>query len=355
MTNKKIKYIDQKRKFFVLTKNYSPILGVKNYRQSVSFNKLQFQNIGTTNIKITSIKLNLNIKNKVIQSNLVPVEHFKINNIENISKYPFILTAKKILNLNLLFYELYSPMLIKNAEIIICYDDNEYRKSIDIINYHQKNKFQAPIKGKWIIVGNHFEIWAHQIYDNCKMGLDFIIVDDKLKNYKNNMHLLKEHYCFGKTIYAPAHGKIVEFADGLPDNPTPYNFDYVKKIYNNYSNKYSNRHLGGGNYIVIDHGQNEFSYLGHLKKDSINVIIHQLVNCGDAIAKCGNSGTSSISPHLHYQLMDKAEWNSTSLPIEFSNVCSTIFKKKMFEKMGSSFKDLGIFLEDVSVELIETS
>ncbi|MGH8237369.1 MAG: peptidoglycan DD-metalloendopeptidase family protein, partial [Steroidobacteraceae bacterium] len=51
-----------------------------------------------------------------------------------------------------------------------------------------------------------------------------------------------------------------------------------------------------GNYVVIDHGNGEFSHLGHLKPGSVQVAAGDKVRAGQPIAQVGTSGSSLFPP-----------------------------------------------------------
>ena len=60
----------------------------------------------------------------------------------------------------------------------------------------------------------------------------------------------------------------------------------------------------GGNYVILDHGNGEFSVYAHLKPGSVNAKVGDVVNVGQPIGKLGSSGNSS-EPHLHFQVADR--------------------------------------------------
>jgi murein DD-endopeptidase MepM/ murein hydrolase activator NlpD len=71
--------------------------------------------------------------------------------------------------------------------------------------------------------------------------------------------------------------------------------------------------------VVIDHGNGEFSLVGHLMHESLQVKVGDHVKAGQLLARTGNSGMSS-EPHIHFQLMDKADWKTANgFPSEFMN------------------------------------
>ncbi|WP_102692203.1 M23 family metallopeptidase [Rummeliibacillus pycnus] len=75
-----------------------------------------------------------------------------------------------------------------------------------------------------------------------------------------------------------------------------------------------------GNYLVIQHANNEFSMIAHFKKNSILVKPNEVVSEGQVIGKCGNSGNSS-EPHIHFQVMDALDIDTAkSIRIQFKNI-----------------------------------
>ena len=60
---------------------------------------------------------------------------------------------------------------------------------------------------------------------------------------------------------------------------------------------YSNR--GYGNYVIIDHGGNNFSLYGHCSKLAVKV--GDYVSQGQTVAYVGSTGNST-GPHLHFEI-----------------------------------------------------
>jgi murein DD-endopeptidase MepM/ murein hydrolase activator NlpD len=78
-----------------------------------------------------------------------------------------------------------------------------------------------------------------------------------------------------------------------------------------------------GNAVVLDHGQNEFSVLAHLRKGSVGVKPGQSVRLGQLIGLCGSSGNAS-EPRPHVQAMNGPElFAAESVPMPFSEVVVT--------------------------------
>ena len=97
---------------------------------------------------------------------------------------------------------------------------------------------------------------------------------------------------FGAEVLAVADGVIATAVDDMPDNegmPSPG----AHRLEN-----------ASGNHIAIDIGGGRFAFYEHLKRGSIRVRRGDRVRRGQVIAQLGNSGSSSIGPHLHFHVAD---------------------------------------------------
>lgn len=75
-----------------------------------------------------------------------------------------------------------------------------------------------------------------------------------------------------------------------------------------------------GNHVVIDAGDGVFALVAHLQRGSAYVGEGELVEAGQVIARCGNTGNTS-EPHVHAQLMDRRRASvARGLPMEFVDV-----------------------------------
>ena len=113
---------------------------------------------------------------------------------------------------------------------------------------------------------------------------------------------------FGRPVLAPARGTVVRVHDGESDHVArrsqlsllPYALGQAARL---------REGLGAiaGNHVVIalpdDAG---FVALVHLRAGSVRVRAGDVVQTGQPLAECGNSGNST-QPHLHVQVMDNAD------------------------------------------------
>lgn len=167
-----------------------------------------------------------------------------------------------------------------------------------------KNSYRMPVNGEWYVFwggANEF-INYHYPYPNQRYAYDLIKLV-KETSFLDNRQLNDHYYAFGQEVVAPASGVIIDVVSNIADQ-IPGEMNESNPL---------------GNYIVIQHPNNEFSLMAHLKKESVKVQIGDKVKMGDLIALCGNSGNSSEA-HIHFQVMDSSNIHScNSLRILFNN------------------------------------
>ncbi|MCL2170556.1 MAG: M23 family metallopeptidase [Defluviitaleaceae bacterium] len=174
------------------------------------------------------------------------------------------------------------------------------------------NSYILPFSGSWTVVngGADKEIshsWG--IYPQ-RYALDFIMTDDDGNYFQGDKTALDSYFCYGADIIAPADGVIVKSVAHHPDS----------RVDGEKAHCDANDILG--NHLIIDHGGGEFSLIGHLAPNSLTATAGEWVQQGQIIAKCGNSGNTSM-PHIHFQLQaGKGAFLSAGLPIAFSGIAA---------------------------------
>lgn len=144
-------------------------------------------------------------------------------------------------------------------------------------------RLQLPFLGKWFVSQGYDGNLTHK--GDWGKALDFIIVDNELKTYKNYAQNVDDFYCYNKPVLAPADGYVIQIEDGIEDNE-------IAKI---------NQEKNWGNTIVIKHAEGLYTKISHIKKHSFKVSVGEYIKQGDVMATCGNSGRSP-EPHLHFQV-----------------------------------------------------
>jgi len=189
----------------------------------------------------------------------------------------------------------------------VYYQNNSPEKNLyTFINNQQRFQYlnyvsiKLPFMGKWTVAQGHDGEYTHQ--SDWRFAWDFVINDDKLKQFKNDGLVVEDYYCFNKPVMAPAEGTIEEILDNIDDNP----IGDINLIHN------------WGNTIIIKHTEGVYSKLSHLRKGSIAVKKGDKVKQGQILAKCGNSGRSPY-PHLHFQMQATPYIGSATIFTPFSN------------------------------------
>ena len=130
---------------------------------------------------------------------------------------------------------------------------------------------------------------------------------------------------FGKDVLAPAAGMVTYARDDVADNPSTGNQNLEKLL------ALADPPWGvGGNCVVIDHGNGEWSFLAHMRKGSVRVKKGDRVAQGQVVGQLGNSGATT-GPHLHYHLMDGPTiLVSDGLPARFENTSQPMPKPGVY-------------------------
>ena len=142
---------------------------------------------------------------------------------------------------------------------------------------------------------------------------DFCVTDAQGRLFRTDGATPEDWYGFGTPILATGDGVVVEMHDGMADNrkgaPPPFDQAAIMR----------NLKLFLGNYIVLDHGNGEYSLFAHLRQGSVRVQAGQRVARGTRIGAMGMSGDAFLV-HLHYQLQSGAGLDREGLPAVFDDV-----------------------------------
>jgi murein DD-endopeptidase MepM/ murein hydrolase activator NlpD len=170
------------------------------------------------------------------------------------------------------------------------------------LEYETKAALRLPFDGEWFVFwgGRDKAENQHATTIDQRFALD-LVVRKEGTTHTGDGKSNDQYHCWGATIRAPAAGIVFATTDGVDDNRPGA----------------MNEHQPLGNHVILDHGNDEFSFLCHFRRGSVAVKPGQKVAAGDTLGACGNSGRSS-EPHLHYHLQNKPEpFRGEGLPAQF--------------------------------------
>jgi hypothetical protein len=180
---------------------------------------------------------------------------------------------------------------------------------------------EFPLRGEWLSPNTPgTKIPSHGTNKlGTRYAYDFIQVDWKRKGwpaYRGSLlqYLLfgipiNEYYCWGREIYAPCDGVVVQAKDGYEERErTNFISDLsnANKNAHHFNPQKDDVQSVAGNYIIMECGENVYAAVVHLQTGSVRVTVGQNVKKGEVIGKVGHSG-NSFAPHLHFQLMDSSD------------------------------------------------
>ncbi|RTH28410.1 M23 family metallopeptidase [Thermus scotoductus] len=173
--------------------------------------------------------------------------------------------------------------------------------------YRPQGVYRLPFQGFWLVANGGPDPETSHSWGilGQRYAYDFVIKDSQGKTYRTHGRRPEDYYAFGAPLLAPADGVVVRVQNRHRDCPWPGFLDpFAWSII--------------GNYVLIRHGEREYSLLAHLKRGSVRVKPGQWVRAGEVVGECGNSGHST-EPHLHFQFLDRPNvFLGLSLPIPFT-------------------------------------
>lgn len=182
-------------------------------------------------------------------------------------------------------------------------------------SYQTKAELELPFSNSWYVVwgGRTLSENYHASLNDQRFAMDVLQIENGSTHLGNGLSN-DDYYCYRDTIYAPAYGQIVEMKNTVRENiPGQTNGNELF-----------------GNYVIIDHGNDEYSVLAHMITNSIAVNVGEIVEKGQMLGLTGNSGNST-EPHLHYHLQNKPSiTHGDGLPAQFLNY----YANDMFVSIG---------------------
>jgi murein DD-endopeptidase MepM/ murein hydrolase activator NlpD len=204
---------------------------------------------------------------------------------------------------------------------------SEFGGSIPIKSEFAQNTYIFPLRGVSFVgwgaslhTGHRWAVPEEFAFDIAKLG------ENGLTHKGDGTHF-DDYYAYGADVLAAADGHVISAANDQPEDPSAMQRpNETQEAYFARLQKEQGERLAkglvaiSGNYVMIDHGKNEYSLYAHLQPRSVRVHVGDQVKTGDVIGKLGSSGNST-EPHLHFHVCDKPDpLMCAGIPVNFSNV-----------------------------------
>lgn len=224
--------------------------------------------------------------------------------------------------------------------------DTGKKKKLDVVvtptYYETKTNLILPLKGRIIVYDGHDFYSHHRRVDLThpvagQLGLrsnsgryayDFCVVDENGDLHRGSGMSNQDWFGFGTPVFAPGDGNVVAVVNNMKDN-------IIGKRVFGFQEALKNPDMMGGNQVVIDHRNGEFSSICHMKHGSIVVQEGDEVHRGQLIGQMGFSGLSGSWVHIHYELRNGIDFRtSEGLPSYFKEFRRIRGAKTVMVKKG---------------------
>lgn len=172
-----------------------------------------------------------------------------------------------------------------------------------------RHRLVLPVAGR-VLVYDGYDLYSHHrrtgyggpddaalgITDNFqRFGIDLVVVDAQGRFFTGDGMRTDQWLGWGAPVRAAGAGTVAAAHDGQPDNIVIGSIDRWtdRDIARNPMTSY-------GNYVLIDHGEGEFSLVAHLREGSVTVRPGERVEAGRVVGQIGNSGASG-GVHVHFE------------------------------------------------------
>jgi murein DD-endopeptidase MepM/ murein hydrolase activator NlpD len=173
--------------------------------------------------------------------------------------------------------------------------------------------FSFPLQGVWFN-GSGASFHTHHRWTPMEeFAFDLIRVDANGSTHQGDGKRFSDYFAYGQPVYSAAAGRVAYVVADQPEDPAAMQQPdetieaYFGRLQQEQFERIARGAPGiGGNQVIIDHGNGEFSFYGHLQAGSVRVKEGDEVERGVHIGAVGSSGNST-EPHLHFHVCNSAD------------------------------------------------
>jgi murein DD-endopeptidase MepM/ murein hydrolase activator NlpD len=147
----------------------------------------------------------------------------------------------------------------------------EFIGSIPIKSEFAQNKYIFPLRGTWYAGWGASFHTGHRWAVPEEFALDIAKIGENGLSHKGDGTRFDDYYAYGADVLATADGLVISAANDQPEDPSAMQRpNETQEAYSARLQKEQGERLGKGltaitgNYVMIDHGKNEYSLYAHL-------------------------------------------------------------------------------------------
>ncbi len=172
--------------------------------------------------------------------------------------------------------------------------------------------FAFPLRGQWYN-GSGASFHTHHRWTPMEeFAFDFVRYGANGRTYRRTGERFSDYYAYGEPVLAAANGRVVFVVSDQQEDASAMKRpnETIEAYFTRLQQDQMTRIAGGapaigGNQVIIDHGNGEFSFYGHLRPGSVRVHVGDQVQRLQQIGAVGSSGNST-EPHLHFHVCNGA-------------------------------------------------
>jgi len=200
-------------------------------------------------------------------------------------------------------------------------------RSVTIVTAPSHISYRFPLAGTWFVGAGASLHTAHRWAVPEEYALDIFRLGEGGRSFQGSGGATKDYLAYGARVMAAAPGKVVAVADSIGEDSTLFRMPnetaaaYIERIIAQQDKVMAGGAAqAAGNFVVIEHGNGEYSHYAHLRPGSVRVRPGAVVEAGQMLAELGTSGMST-EPHLHFQVCNGPDpVTCAGIPVKFSNV-----------------------------------
>lgn len=184
---------------------------------------------------------------------------------------------------------------------------------LEIRSGASQTPFSFPLLGVWFNGSGASLHTPHRWTPMEEFAFDLIRVDGNGSSHQGDGARFTDYFAWGQPVFSAAPGQVVYVVADQDEDPAAMQQpgetieSYFERLQQDQFARIAKGAPGiGGNQVIIDHGNGEFSFYGHLQAGSVIVGVGDAVERGQRIGAVGSSGNST-EPHLHFHVCNSAD------------------------------------------------